>query len=71
VYGQADSHLFVDLLQAVQELVVGGARQALADDGSSQYVQGGEQGGGAAALLVVGHRPRPAPFHGQRGLGAV
>ena len=61
----------LDGAEELDELLVGVARHAAADDRPVEDVEAGEQGGGAVALIIMGHGAAFAGFHRQAGLGAV
>src|SRR5215469_16736005 len=67
----ASRDLGLDRIEKADEFLMPVALHAAADDLAVEHVEGGEQSGGAVALVVMGHRPAPAGFQRQPGLGAV
>src|SRR4249920_1528280 len=57
----------LDGVEELDELLVGMARHAAADDRPVEDVEGGEQGGCAVALIIVGHGAAFAGFIGRPG----
>ena len=64
-------HLGLDGVQEANELLMAVALHVAADDGALEDIESGEQRRRAVVLVVVGHRPGPAPLHGQARLGTI
>jgi len=60
-----------DLAQELQPLLVPMPRQALADHGTVQRIEGRKQRGRSVALVVMRERLRAAPLQRQPRLGAI
>ena len=70
-FGHVREHAAFDLAQELQPLLVPMPRQALADHGTVQRIEGRKQRGRSVALVVMRERLRAAPLQRQPRLGAI